>query len=314
MPRNWLFADDIIEIISALIAKDGTTAIPYEGRAHLYSGPRDEIHDDGKNILNYVHKVNGNYARAKFLAPIFNARLIDDMNVYKVLNNVDGSGLDIYSYFEKAYGFDKKLSDSEADRVSRYVSGRFIDDIYGSVTTSVCGAGRNRVFFDTELPCLARSREVVDLVAGLAKSKEIETVNDGTIIEIRNLFKLNAIELAFRVICVNEQDKLSRTAWDLASKEIMKHCLDVEEFYMIDRKKGWKTASEEIFSGQAGVSELIRLDGKLNAEDQIKGRSLTSCGTPTQRLSHKEWKLFCFVVDVMAKKSLPSSGIAIGPG
>ncbi|MDD5585427.1 MAG: hypothetical protein PHY92_00530 [Alphaproteobacteria bacterium] len=312
MAYKWLSGNDIIESVDAVIRADGTAAWPYFGRAHLFTGPRYEIHEKGKNILNYVKSIHGNYANAKFLAPIFGAILIDDTNIWhRVLGNVDGIGLNVYEYLKKAFkqkGLSANYANNEADRIMRHSSMYFVDGLYGEVTTSVCGADRNRIFFDTEF--MRMGQETVDLITGLAKNKDIEIVNDGSILEIRKLFKLHAIETAYRLVCVREQDKLFRTAWNMAAKEIMRRCLDVEEFYMIDREQMWRAAAKEIFSAKAGARELIRLDRKLNREDRAKKRSPEFCGSPAERLSQKKWKLFCFVIDVMAKKALQFSGTA----
>ncbi len=303
---KWLTPSDIRDCVDVVIRRDGTAACPYYGRAHLYTGPRIEIFQNG-NILDYVHKKDNNYSRARFLAPIYDALLIDDMNLsIEVTGNVDGTGMDVYDYLDAAYpALPRKVSDGWADNIMRHCSLYFIDGLYGAVTTSVCGAGRDRVFFDTEFPRL--SQETADLVTGLAKSRDIESVNDSPIAEIRKLWKQNAIEMAYRVICINEQDKLRRTAWTLASREIMRHCLDVEEFYMIDRQQIWKAAAKEIFAGRTDSVELIKLDAKLNARDRAMERSQEFCGTPAERFSEKERKLFFFVLKVAARKSsLPS--------
>ncbi|MDD3288346.1 MAG: hypothetical protein PHX43_05005 [Alphaproteobacteria bacterium] len=304
----WLDADQIIERVDAVIKTDGTAACPYDGRAHLYTGPHKGIYGDG-NILNYIHEINNNHERAKFLAPIYNALLIDDMNISRlVLNNVDGTGIGVYSYLKRTHlDLHPTFSDLEADRVMRYVSKYFVDGLYGVITTSVCGAGRDRIFFDTEYPRL--SQETADLVTGLAKSKDIETVNDGSIINIRKLWKQDAIEIAYRVICVDEQDKLRRTAWDLASKELMRHYLDVEEFYMIDRQQVWKSASKEVFAGCVDAYDLMCLDSRLNATDKVRKRSPEFCGTPSERFSKKERNLFLFTVNIMLKENY--SGLAL---
>ena len=245
-----------------------------------------------------------NHARAKILAPIFKAILIDDVNISrKVLNNVDGTGLNVYRYLQKTYPFNLDFATDEADRVMRHVSARFIDDIDGSLTTSVIGARRDRIFYDTEFPRIGR--EAVDLITGIAKSKQIEIVNDGSVLDIRKLFKHHAIDLAYRVVCVNEIDKLDCMAWELFALPIMQHCLDVEEIYMVDRQKMWLKAAKEIFGGKIRVSELVNLDRKPNMEDRAKKRSMGYCGTPADRLSQKERKFFHFVVAVVAQKALP---------
>lgn len=214
MSAHWLTANEIIDLMMAVIRKDGTAACPYFGRAHLYTGPREEIHKKGQNILGYVHRNDSNHTRAKFLAPILRATLVDDVNVSKlVLNNVNGSGDGLYAYFEKAFGpLALAKAYKEGDRVMRVASEYFVDGLWGHVTTSVCGAGRDRIFYDTEFERLGR--ETVDLITGLAKSRDVETVNEGSITDIRKLFKLHAIETAYRVVCINEIDLLNRLAWD----------------------------------------------------------------------------------------------------
>lgn len=305
MAAIWLTPDEIIDLMMGVILADCTAACPYFGRDHLYTGPRYEIHEDGANILRYDGLRDGNHERAKFLAPIFGAKLIDEMNVSTlVLNNVVGSGYNVYDYILKSFDDQKKdpsLAVDEANRVMRHASLYFVDSLYGEITTSVIGAGRNRIFFDAEFPHMGQ--ETVDLITGLAKSKDIEIVNDGSILGIRKLFRQRAIELAYRVVCVNEQDKLYRTAWDLASTEMMRHCLDVEEFYMIDRQQMWKEATKELFAPHVNASELIKLDLKLDMLDRDKKRSMDYCGTPTERLNRKEVKLLCFVLGIAARKA-----------
>ncbi len=302
---KWLTARDIRDSIDAVIKRDGTAACPYFGRGHLYTGPRGPIFEKG-NIAGFNFNADNNHERAKYLAPLFGAKLIDDMNISKeVTDNVDGTGMDVYAYLYQATGkIDKDLSDRLSDNLMRHCSLHFVDSLYGEVTTSVIGANRTRIFFDTEFPRL--SQETNDLVTGLAKSRDIEVVNDGPVTEIRNLWKQNAIELAYRVICVNEQDKLRRTAWRLASEEIMQHSLAVEEFYMIDRQQMWKEAAKEIFDGRADPSDLIKLDAKLNARDRKMKRSPEYCRTPAERFTQKEQRLFLFVLRTAHRKG--SSG------
>lgn len=298
---KWLTARDIRDSVDAVIKRDGTAACPYFGRAHLYTGPRQSIYEKG-NIVGFDYDADNNHARAILLAQILDAKLIDDMNISKeVTSNVDGTGLDVYKYLYLGNkSGDAKITVAGADTIMRHCSLHFVDSLYGEVTTSVIGAGRNRIFFDTEFPRL--SQETNDLVTGLAKSRDIEIVNDGPIVEIRNLWKQNAIELAYRVICVNEQDKLRRTAWRLASEEIMQHSLAVEEFYMIDRQQMWKEAAKEIFDGRADPSDLIKLDAKLNARDRKMKRSPEYCRTPAERFTQKEQRLFLFVLRTAHRK------------
>ncbi len=303
MGAKWLTPDEIIDLMMAVILKDHTAACPYFGRAHLYTGPRKEIHGKGAYILGYIHDKDNNHKRAQFLAPIFGAKLVDHMNIStQVLNDVAGSGYGVYRYIYESFVDQKKnpfLADDEADRIMRVASKYFIDGLWGHVTTSVCGAARERIFFDTEFPRLGV--QAVDLITGLAKSRDVETVNDGSILDIRKLFKLNAIETAYRLVCVNEIGLLNRLAWDKASEEIMRHCLDVEEFYMIDRQKGWKAAAKELMNGGVPVPELVRLDRKLTRQDRAAGRSPKYCVSPVERLSQKEARLLHFVSAVAAR-------------
>jgi len=307
MATSWLSGNNIIDRVNAVIKRDGTAACPYDGRAHLFTGPREEIHEDGLNILNYDHDVNGNYANAKFLAPIFGAILIEDTNIYReVLGNVDGTGLDVYKYLIKSYdldGIEEKYAVAEADRVMRHGSLYFVDGLYGSVTTSACGGGRDRILFDTEF--MRMGQEAYDLVTGLAKSKDIEFVNEDSILNIRKLFKHNAIEMAYRLLCVNEIELLRRTAWNLEAEKIMRICLDCEEFYAVDRQQMWRVAAKEIFKGHAALGDLVALDKKLNRTDRAARRSPRFCGSPHERLLEKERNLYAFVFAVMSKRAMP---------
>lgn len=301
MAYRWFTPNEIIELVDSVITRDGTAAHPYFGKAHLYTGPRRDISSD---ILGYDHNISGNHPRAKELAPLFGAKLIDDMSIDKeVLSDVDSTGLYVYRYvIESMKGIaPRRVAESEADRIMRYASKKFIQGIYGEVTTSVCGAGRDRIFYDTELPEMGKERAA--LVKGLAKSKDIEIVNDGDIMDIRKLYKINAIETAYRVICINEQDKLFRTAWGMGSKELMKHHVDVEEFYMIDRKQMWKAVAKEVAGLGTAAPELIDLDKKLNDADEAKKRSPRYCGFPAERLSRKEERLLRYVVGMAARNS-----------
>jgi len=67
MVAKWLTPDEIIDLMMAVILKDHTAASPYFGRAHLYTGPRYQIHENGTNILHYDWKLHSNHKRAQFL-------------------------------------------------------------------------------------------------------------------------------------------------------------------------------------------------------------------------------------------------------
>lgn len=304
---KWLTARDIRDCVDAVILRDGTAACPYFGRGHLYTGPRNSIHAKG-NIIGFDFNADNNHARAKYLAPIFGAKLIYDMNISKeVIDNVDGTGMNVYDYLYHG-SKDKNIiiTDDAADDIMRHSSLHFVDGLYGDVTTSVIGAHRERIFFATEFSRL--SQETNNIVTGLAKSRDIKHVNDGSIMDIRKLWKQNVVELAYRVICVNEQDKLRKTAWRLASETIMRHSLAIEEFYMIDRQTMWKEITKEIFGSRANPSDLMKLDAKLNARDRKMKRSPEYCGTPTERFTQKEQRLFFFVLRTAQRDSRLTNG------
>lgn len=305
MSGLWLWANDLIDRADEIRKRDGTIAMPYNGHAHLYSGPHDKIHGYGRNILGYNHDIHSNHTRAKYLSKIYGGLLIDDMNVSRELvDNVDGTGLNVYDYFLEAYAQDKELAYKAADHVMRRVSELFVNDIYGVVDTSCVGAARDRVFFDTEYPVMMSTDK--DILTKLVKSKTIEIVNDDSILQIRRPYNLQAEETAYRVMCMSEQDKLCRTAWKLCNVEIMRHYLDVEEFYRIDREQMWTMAAKEIFNAKVGRSELIALDRKMNAWDRERKATHRIDMAPKDRLEHKERQLFKFVVGTMAKRASPA--------
>ncbi|MCL2469266.1 MAG: hypothetical protein FWF24_03435 [Alphaproteobacteria bacterium] len=311
-------ANDLIERVKAVILRDGTAACPYAGHAHLYSGPRKEA---AVHVLGYSYETDRNHIRAKEIARITGATLIDDTNISKeVLENVNDSGLNLYDYLkqqqeehasqepeDEAKPKDKTEFKIEADRVMRYASLHFVDSLHGRVDTSVCGAARDRVFFEVELPRLGE--ETASLITGIAKARDIEIVNDGSIMDIRKLFKHHAIETAYRLVCINEQDMLHRMAWKMGSEKIMQHYLGTRELYMIDREQAWKAAAHELFQNKIPAAELIRLDRKMTRRDHMASRAPRHYGAAEDRLSQKEIQLVAFVAKAAATAFWPKAAL-----
>ncbi|MCL2470057.1 MAG: hypothetical protein FWF24_07555 [Alphaproteobacteria bacterium] len=311
-------ANDLIERVNVIIRRDGTAALPYNGRARLYSGAHEEITE---HVPDYDHNIHSNHVRAIELAFLLGETLIDNTNIFKeVLENVDGSGLNLYDYLKRQQ--DKLVSQKhedeakpkdetgfkiEADRVMRHASLHFVDSLWGEVNTSVCGAARNRVFFEVEFPRLGE--ETTNLITGIAKARDIEIVNDGSIMDIGKLFKHHAIETAYRLVCINEQDMLHRMAWEMGSEKIMRHYLDVREYYMIDREQAWKAAAQELFQGKVPATELIRLDRKMTRRDHMASRAPRHYGVPEDRFSQKEIQLVAFVAKAAATAFWPKAAL-----
>ncbi|MCL2469555.1 MAG: hypothetical protein FWF24_04920 [Alphaproteobacteria bacterium] len=285
-------ANGIIDSVKAVILKDGTAAYPYDGIGGLYSGARKEIF---KRTLGLDSAFQGNHQLIKQVAPLLGIKLIDDMNIYQqVLGNVYGSGLHVYAYLQQALAaYGEETAKDEADRVMRHASLYFVDSLWGDVYAFVWGAGRDRVFFDTEFPRMGI--EAASLITHLAKSRDIETVNDGSIMDIRKLHKHHAIETAFRLVCINGLDVLHRLAWNTKLAEIKSIHGDAQELYMLDLSLAFKDVYKELTNPNVSRREIEQLHYKMNRKDFDARRMPRHCGTPEGRLSRKEASMLHFI-------------------
>jgi hypothetical protein len=232
MPGAWLTADEIIAHIDELIRVHGEAAMfgPNDGFAQLYSGPK-------KSVLNNIRGVSRrNHERAVEQAKVNKAIILDETPIGKLLDNF--SGLNIYDYMKANPFVGASLKRREADRVMRHVSRPFIASLWGEVSTAVCAAGKDRVFYKDELPTITIT--IPDLIASLMKLTDITKINGIEVSKIRAAEKSGGYDAAFRLICLGELREAHKRALKSGDVDQYQDYLERREFYMVERNLTWK--------------------------------------------------------------------------
>jgi|GEM_PF-1796352 len=195
----------INRLVDEMFVALGEDAFPHNGKAHLYSGPRQEVIDQ---LLNYNHY--SNYERALIWAKAHGAFTIDDSRIGQLLiKEFDGIGIN--KYFTRKYLGQKHLAWAESGQVWRHASRLFILSLWGAVTTTVCGASDKSVYSLAELRTAVRPEQVAltmqEVVRQLLlpRDKEIETINEVPMQEFIELKNKGGYVRAQRAICLGEQ-------------------------------------------------------------------------------------------------------------
>jgi hypothetical protein len=235
MSAAWLSATDIIALVDAEIVKLGADAFgPNSGASVLYSGPAQ------LEVLNLIiGKPERNHNRAKKQAAANDALLIDNTPMGQFIENFNGVG--VYAYFLAQYAHDPDAGYVEADKVMRHMSRKFIETLWGKVTTAVCGAAKDRVFYQDEIPTFAET--IPDLIARLLKSQDIDAINGVAIEKIRNLYKPGNYDAAYRLICLGEIRETLNRARKSGRVEDYQDYLERKEFYLVERAYTWRSTS-----------------------------------------------------------------------
>lgn len=234
MPGAWLTADDVIALIDAKIRALGADAFAHNGRAHLYSGPNRDVHS--RTLYNYF----SNHERAKIRAKANNAILIDDTAIGQYLDEFEGVG--IYRYFADQLHLKPGFSFQEADRVMKHASRLFIEALWGNISTSVCGADRDRIYYGVEIPAVAKNAALVS--GALLTSKHIEFINGMPSKKFLKLFKPSDYESASRFVCLSEMHQTLHQALD-GPPDLLRVYLDTQELYHVDRGDMLKGTAHE---------------------------------------------------------------------
>lgn len=199
----------------------GASAFAHNGKAHLYTGIRKAIKDEilGRQLSNQERAIR----RAKAT----NAVMIDDTAIGAFLDKFEEEG--VYEYFKAQTHLTPPQRFEEADKVWRYASRKFIEALWGDVTTSVCGAGRDRIFYQVEIPAM------VEMVDALVTSNGIEAVNEVPMDKVRKLYEKDNYEATYRVICLGQLRQSLHEAHETELADIMSEFLDEREIYRLDR-------------------------------------------------------------------------------
>ena len=235
MAGGWLTTDEIIALVDEQIACLGKAAFGNnKGHAQLYSGPSSKV----LNLI--INPPDRNHRRAKDQAAPAAAVLLDDSPIGIFLENIGGVGLYKYCVDNPLMPYNKETE--EADRVMRHVSRKFVSSLWGKVSTAVCGAAKDRVFYSDEIPAFAET--IPDLIAKLAKSDDIETINDIPVAKIRKLYDATDYDAAFRLICLGEIRMAGQRARDNRNVDDMQDYLERKEFYLVERSLTWNGSAK----------------------------------------------------------------------
>lgn len=238
---------EIIALVRKEIERLGglEKAFPNNGLILLYSGPDPQFFPSkpalsikivGPEITNGTRteeqKKNPGWADARRVddTPIGNFLFVQN-NLYEWLEHV---------HTDPATGvFDFKKQNEDAKAVMTYVSALFVRTARGHVRTAVCGARRDRVFYETEIDNLcdrdAFPPEAQDLVVALLASDDIKSINGVPIAVFRELRKKSGLEAVYDRICLTELRDRWVHAHNTGDVNDYADYLDRLELYRADR-------------------------------------------------------------------------------
>lgn len=163
-------------------------AFAHDGRVQLYSGPNiyyrssligpdiDDTHSNGKRAVKQAKEAG------------WDATLLDDTHIGQFLFVTNN----LYAHFRSIFSTPADVNDA-AKEVMTFVSALWIRAAHGDVKTAVCGADRERVFYETEVKGLcdrkAYPSEAEFLVDRLLDNKDITSINGTPIAVFRTLRK-----------------------------------------------------------------------------------------------------------------------------
>ncbi len=149
---DWLKADDLTRVIDGMVLDTKHPAFAHNGHTHLYSGPLKSIREA---ILGIVVD---NHGRALMRRRQLGAVIIDDTLVGKYLINFKGVrgatilGKGTFDYFRVNPDIDDSERITQALAPWQHASRYFALASWGYVSTTVCGASINGVYYTLETP------------------------------------------------------------------------------------------------------------------------------------------------------------------
>ncbi len=234
MDGKKLTTRDFIARVDEL-AKPEDLAFPHNGNGHVYSGPHRDV------LIQYVPilgKRISNKKRAIKRAKPENELLIDYSAPARFLSQFKVEGMSkegVYIYFKEI----SELSDFErknaGDVIWSHTSKKFINALWGDVSTTVCGADRKRVFYTVEIPYMMAV--VPQLLEKMQKTKDIEKINLFPTTIFRTAFSAISTEKAYKYFCLTEQRKVLRRALGTGEKDVYADYLDTLEMYNLDKRR-----------------------------------------------------------------------------
>jgi hypothetical protein len=149
MAGHWLTFHEVKDVFDAQMAVPGFNPFGINtGFGQLYSGLcRD-------TVMPLIEGVTeNNKKKAERQAAEDSAVLLDSAPIGLFVDSFRGIGL--YPYFAAQTHRPYKERINDADDIMRHVSQKFVESLWGNISAAVCGAGKIRVFYDTEIPTMA---------------------------------------------------------------------------------------------------------------------------------------------------------------
>jgi len=203
MSNNWVYPWQIISDVYNLVAFYGKEAFPHNGRAHFYSGPKDKIKKNLVTLKYTNHDLAKKYAKENAVFIIFEKNpLIKDKN------RVNAA----------------LLPWKELSRL-------YVLSLFGDLTTDVCGASRQGVYYNIELPLSIDPKDSIispDKFWHLLlapRDKDIETINVTEFSKFTSIYKKDDWEKAHRLICLTEQRRKLHEAMGKTNQSYVRELL-----------------------------------------------------------------------------------------
>lgn len=283
MAGAYITPEKLVDYLYFRAEKLGMAAFPHFGRAHYYSGPN-------KAVLSELEKSYGkaflrNHARAVTWAKAHNAAIIDNTPLALFLSRFDSFG---------------RYSDPEDQILPwQHLSRMFALSMWGSVSTTVCGADTKMgVYFNEEISHTINPHHLDHVTPGSfdadfyhslfnPSNKEITEINIRPFDEFEALYNPNDILPVHRRVCQSEMRMGLHEALEGADKNTIRKALTL--------------AAQEICSRPVEAYEYY-LDSRerflLDRDNMMKGAKPSSAPfylqTPTQRAESKEKQLMAF--------------------
>lgn len=194
--------------------------------------------------------ITNNTIRAEFQAAAFNATRIGDTVAGDFIFN------HVYGHFDKVYpdpiDYSRKGS-KEVYKVEAFISRSFVENLDGHVFTASCGASKERIYYNEEIPTLIET--IPNLIDSLLKAEDIKTVNGVAIKKYRKLFARKGYDAVYQYLCLNEQRLLLHYARATGSQAAFRDYLTRKELYQLERK--------DTFAKNGASTSFVATDGTM---------------------------------------------------
>jgi hypothetical protein len=244
--------EEFIDIaVDELFSRGGmAVCLRHNHRSQLSSGPvgkyLDEIEPDFP-----TSEIANNTLRAEWQAAAFNATRIGD--------TVAGAFIfaQLYKHFNALYPQTDpvlaRIGNKETYKVEAYISRSFVANLDGHVFTAACGASKERIYYNEEIPTLIET--IPALIDSLLKAEDIKTVNGVAIEKYRKLFAHKGYDAVYQYLCLNEQRLLLHYARATGSQAAFRDYLTRKELYQLERK--------DTFTKNGASTSYMATDGTL---------------------------------------------------